>query len=120
MVPRAARVALIGALLMTLGTARRLTALVLAGALVAGLAGGSGPVLGAAGDPATIVFVGEVASAPSYDHIGVLFDKRLDQTVPVPYGDFTVTIDHVDYTPVGGSYVLAGLAGSGGPFDVSG
>jgi hypothetical protein len=88
---------------------------------VAGLGGGSGPVLGSADDPAVIVFAGEVVSAPSYDHIGVLFDKRLDETVPVPFGDFTITIDNgAPLVPIGGSYEFSGLAGIGGPFDVSG
>jgi uncharacterized repeat protein (TIGR02059 family) len=99
---------------------RRLSALVLCGAIVAALGGGSGAALGSAGDPATILFVGEVASAPSYDHVGVIFDKRLDETVPVPFTDFTVTVDGTPHTPIGGSYLLSGLAGSGGPFDTSG
>ena len=102
------------------GAPRRWSALILACTLVAGLGGGSGPVLASADDPALIVFAGEVASAPSYDHIGVVFDKRLDETVPVPFGDFTVTIDGTLYHPIGGSYEFGGLAGSGSPFDVSG
>jgi hypothetical protein len=102
------------------GAPRRWSALILACTLVAGLGSGSGPVLASADDPAVIVFAGEVASAPSYDHIGVVFDKRLDETVPVPFEDFKVTIDGTPYDPIGGSYEFGGLAGSGGPFDVSG
>jgi hypothetical protein len=102
------------------GTARRWSALILTCTLVAGLGGGSGPVLASADDPAVIVFAGEVASAPSYDHIGVVFNKRLDETVPVPFEDFRITIDGTQYVPIGGSYEFSGLAGAGGPFDVSG
>ena len=102
------------------GIPRRLSALFLCGALVAALGGGSGTALGAPGDPATILFAGEIASAPSYDHIGVVFDKRLDETIPVPFEDFKVTIGVDEYTPIGGSYLLSGLAGTGGPFEPSG
>lgn len=102
------------------GIRRRLSLLTLAAILVAGLESGSGAVLGAASDPATILFAGEVAGAAPYNHIGVLFDKRLDETVPVPLGDFTVLIDGTPYVPRAGSYFFSGLAGPGGPFDVSG
>ncbi|MEX2136624.1 MAG: PxKF domain-containing protein [Chloroflexota bacterium] len=88
--------------------------------MVTALGGGSSPVLGADGDPATILFVGEIASATSYNHVGVVFDKRLDETVPVPFDHFTVTIDGTPHDPVGGDYLLSGLAGTGGPFDPSG
>jgi uncharacterized repeat protein (TIGR02059 family) len=102
------------------GAARRWSALFMVSALVVALVGDSGATLAAAGEPAVIVFVGEVASAPSYDHIGVVFDKRLDERVPVPFDDFVVTIDNTPYVPIAGSYEFSGLAGSGGPFDVSG
>lgn len=103
------------------GAPRRSSAMVLAGMFVAGLGIGPSAVLGAAGDPPSILFAGEVASATSYDHIGVLYDKRLDETVAVPFEDFTITVDNgTPFRPVAGSYVLSGLAGEGGPFDVSG
>lgn len=96
---------------------RRLATLVLMCALTAGLSGGPIVVLGASGDPPTILFAGELASALSYHHIVVLYNKRLDETVPIPLGDFTITVDGVASAPASASYLLSGLAGI---FDESG
>jgi hypothetical protein len=99
---------------------RRLSATLLVGVLLAGLGGGSTSVLGASGDPPTIIFAGEMVSASSYNHVIVLYDKRLDGNIPIPLGDFTITIGSgagTPYTPISGSYLLSGLLGV---FDESG
>lgn len=96
---------------------RRGATLLVISALIAGLGGGPTAVLGASGDPPTILFAGELASAPSYDHLIVLYNKRLDATIPIPIGDFTITVDGVASTPASASYLLSGLTGI---FDESG
>ena len=103
----------------TSGLRRRVSATLLVGALVAGL--GGGPIaLGADGNPPRIIFAGELLSATSYTHVVVLYDKRLDGNIPIPIGDFTITIGGVTgtpYTPISGTYLLSGLLGV---FDESG
>jgi hypothetical protein len=98
---------------------RRVAALLLAATLAATL-GGAPAALGSTLNPPTIVFAGEVLSAPSYDHIVLVYSTHLDESVPVPFGDFTVTVDSVPHVPVAGTYLLSGLAGLGDPFDISG
>jgi hypothetical protein len=98
---------------------------ILAGVLSVVSSGGPPVVVGASGNPPTILFAGEVLSALSYDHVLLVYNTHLDQTVPIPLGDFTIIIT-VDGTPrppvspVSGSYLLSGLAGIGDPFDASG
>ncbi len=102
------------------GLPRRLSSLFVVGLLIAGLSGGSTSVLGASGDPPRILFAGELLSAPSYDHLVLVYNNRLDQTVPIALGDFTVTVDGTPHVPVAATYLLSGLAGIGDPFDESG
>ncbi len=102
------------------GLPRRLSALSVVAVLVIGLGSGSSAVLGASGNPPRILFAGELLSAPAYDHVVLVYNTRLDQTVPIPLADFTVTIDGTPHAPAGATYLLSGLAGSGDPFDASG
>jgi hypothetical protein len=93
---------------------RRLSSVFLVGLLGAALAGGPSGVLSADGDPPLMVFAGELVSAPSYDHVVVLYDKRLTENIPIPLGDFAITIHGVttsSYTPVAATYLLSGLIG---------
>ncbi len=98
---------------------RRIAALLLAATLAAS-PGGAPVARGSTAGPPTIVWAGEILSAPSIDHIVLVYSTPLDQSVPVPFEDFKVTVDSVEHGPVGGSYLLSGLAGLGDPFDVSG
>ncbi len=99
----------------------RVMAMLVAGGLLSGIAGGPpGAALGASGDPPGILFAGEALSAPSYDHIVLVYNTHLDETVPIPLGDFSITVDGAPHAPVGARYLLSGLVGIGDPFDESG
>ena len=79
----------------------RVMAMLVAGGLLSGSAGGPpGAALGASGDPPGILFAGEALSAPSYDHIVLVYNTHLDETVPIPLGDFSITVDGAPHAPV--------------------
>jgi hypothetical protein len=102
------------------GVRRRLSALLFVGVLGAVVTAGPTSVLSADGDPPHIIFAGEMLSAPSYDHVVVLYDKRLDTNIAIPLDDFRVRIggaNGTSYTPIAGTYLLSGLVGL---FDESG
>ena len=95
-------------------------ALLLSGILASG-AGAPATVLGDSLNPPTILFAGEVASAPSYDHIALVYSARLDTSVPIPLGDFVVTVDGTPYAPLpSSSYLFSGLSAADSPFDPAG
>lgn len=99
----------------------RVMAMLVAGGLLSGIAGGPpDAALGASGDPPSILFAGEVLSPASHDHVVLVYNTHLDETVPIPLGDFTVTVDGAPHAPVGARYLLSGLVGIGDPFDESG
>ena len=88
---------------------RRSTAVAVAVTLAAGLA--AAPAVQGAGDAPHLLFAGEMAGSTPYGHVIVLYDTRLDETVPVPAGDFTVTVNGSPHTPDSGRYLLSGLVG---------
>ena len=88
---------------------RRSTAILVAVAFAGALAGA--PAVEASGESPHILFAGEMAGATPYGHVIVLYDTRLDETVSIPAGDFTITINGNPHTPVTGAYLLSGLVG---------
>ena len=88
---------------------RRSTAVAVAVMFAAGLA--AAPAVQGAGDVPHLLFAGEMAGATPYGHVIVLYDTRLDETVPVPAGDFMITINGSPHVAESGSYLLSGLVG---------
>ena len=89
-------------------------------ALLASTLGGPSTASAVDIGPPTILFAGEIGTAPSYDHVIVVYDERLDESVTPSAVNFRVEIDGVDYTPDAVTFLLSGLPNLGDPFDPGG
>jgi hypothetical protein len=87
--------------------------------LLAVIAIGSATARGSGTGAPTVAIAGEITFAPglSYNHVILLWDERLDESVPLVPSDFTVTIcppspcPGTTYPAASASYLLGGLGG---------